>query len=157
MDSSKDPVRLLYFIQSGYWNPKVIHLIRDGRGDASSYMKHDGISIREAAHEWRLTNKQCQRIHARNGSVDWLTVRHEDLCKDPTGTLKGIFEFIGLDSQQATLCFRSAGHHIRGNNMRLRDASEIRLDESWRSSVSAWQLREFNSVAGEFNRSYGYL
>ena len=40
LDGSKDPIRLKLLDLAGYWDLKVIYLIRDGRGATNSYMRH---------------------------------------------------------------------------------------------------------------------
>ena len=156
LDSSKDPVRLLYLLQSGYWGVKVIHLIRDGRAVACSHMKHEGVSMREAVREWRVTHEESRRIRSRFSQRNWLSVCHEDICRSPKSKLETIFRFLGLDGDSGTLEFRSVEHHIRGNRMRLGMTSQIRLDESWKSTLTERDLREFDSTGGETNRSCGY-
>jgi hypothetical protein len=113
--------------------------------------------MREAAAEWRLTHEECHRVRSWFKDEDWLTVRHEDVCQDPQGNLERIFGFVGIDPHLGSLDFRSAEHHIRGNNMRLGPSSEIKLDEKWKSNLTADDLREFEAVAGDMNRKFGYV
>jgi hypothetical protein len=40
--------------------------------------------------------------------------------------------------------------------MRLDQTSDIRLDDRWRSNLTKEQLKEFDTVAGDLNRKYGY-
>ena len=57
------------------------------------------------------------------------------------------------------LDFTSKEHHMlltNGNDMRLGNISEIRVDNSWIDNLSAKDLRYFESIAGNFNRSLGY-
>jgi hypothetical protein len=51
---------------------------------------------------------------------------------------------------------RPREQHIIGNGMRLNPAVDIRLDDRWRSVLSARDLEEFDSVAGGLNRALGY-
>jgi hypothetical protein len=67
-----------------------------------------------------------------------------------------IHRFLGVKEDQSFKQFRSSAHHIVGNGMRLDGSNEIVLDDRWRSALSEKQLREFDSVAGQQNRSYGY-
>ncbi len=156
LDCSKNPIRLLYLQQAGLWRIKVIHLIRDGRGVACSHRKHNGVSISEASAEWRLTHEECRRMRTRFHPADWLSMRHEDLCRDPAATMRGVYEFLRLDPGRGTLDFRTVEHHIRGNGMRLNGSSTIRLDEHWKTVLTPAELREFDDVAGELNRAHGY-
>ncbi len=41
--------------------------------------------------------------------------------------------------------------------MRMDSTSTIRLDERWRSHLTPADLKAFDDVAGDLNRSYGYV
>jgi len=156
LDSSKDPIRLKHFASSGLWNVKAIWLTRDGRGSSCSYMRHHDARMDEAAAAWRAVQEECERVLAGMCRGAWTSVRYEDLCRDPEGTTRRLFGFLGCNGHEARLDFRSIDHHILGNQMRLRSASEIYLDERWRSELDAGDLGVFDNVAGEVNRRYGY-
>ncbi len=156
LDSSKDPLRLKYLLASGYWDFKVIHLIRDGRATASSYMKHHRVAMEVAAREWRRTHEECRRMLSKVPTDAQLTVHHEDLCRDPHALLDSIFGFLGIDAGAAVHDFRSIEHHIVGNYMRLGASSEIKLDEKWRTTTTSPDLEVFDRIAGEANRRFGY-
>ena len=157
LDGSKDPVRLKYLWDSGYWNVKAIFLIRDGRGAVNSYMKHYSVDMKTAATEWKYCNEEAENVLRGLDKSQWIEVHYEDLCKDMENTLGRLFEFFVLNPSKRARDFRSVENHIVGNNMRLDTTSEIRLDERWRENLTDQDLRIFNDVAGEMNRRYGYL
>ncbi|MBW7992597.1 MAG: sulfotransferase [Planctomycetes bacterium] len=156
LDGSKDPIRLKYMSDSGYWNIKVIFLIRDGRGAANSYIKHHGVDMKTAATEWRRCNEEAENILHGLDKSQWIEVSYEELCKDTENTLVRLFDFIGLDPSKRAQDFRSVENHILGNEMRMNTTSEIRLDEKWRSILTEEQLSIFDREVGEMNRRYGY-
>jgi hypothetical protein len=41
--------------------------------------------------------------------------------------------------------------------MRLRASSEIKLDERWRKELSEDKLLKIDQIAGDMQRSYGYM
>ncbi len=156
LDGSKDPNRLRYFLSAGLGAIKVIYMIRDGRGKACSYMRHYNTDMADAAAEWRDAHEECERMLARLPAGSTFTLHYEDLCGDPDQWLARVFEFLGLDADQATRDFNAFEHHIIGNAMRLSSSSEIVLDERWKRDLTEADLAAFEQVAGDLNRRYGY-
>ncbi|MBN1346198.1 MAG: sulfotransferase [Phycisphaerae bacterium] len=156
LDGSKDPVRLKYLLDAGYWEIKVIHLVRDGRGTANSYMGHYGVGMRDAASEWRLTQAECERMNDRLRADMLLRLDYDELCASPDAVLDRVFRFVGIDPDLATRDFLSVEHHILGNPMRLRSSSEIVRDDRWKTALTPEDLATFERIAGEVNRQYGY-
>jgi len=180
VDSSKLAHRLKFLLCIPEFNIKVIHLIRDGRGVALTYMKQDefadakepflrrggrgmaaeattdSLPMAKAAHEWRRCLCSAEHVLAGLEKSRWIQVRYEDLCKDTENTLGMLLKFLGLVPDRHVRDFRSIEQHIVGNGMRLDATSEIRLDERWRENLTEQDLRMFDNVAGEMNRRYGY-
>ncbi|HNQ21944.1 MAG TPA: sulfotransferase [Phycisphaerae bacterium] len=157
LDGSKDPVRLLYLHQAGWWDIRVIYMIRDGRGAACSYMKHHNLSMTDAALEWKRTHEECDRLVARLPAAITLKVGYEELCAEPDRNVNHALVHLGLPPLDWLHDFRAVEHHIIGNSMRLRSSGEITRDEKWRSTLTADDLEVFESIAGNLNRKYGYV
>jgi len=178
IDKGNSAVRLKYLLRIPSFDTKVIHLIRDGRAVAMTYMdpacyadasdpslrgggnggegKGEGLSIAQAAHQWRRANEEAEHALNRLDRSRWIQVRYEELCSNPGATLNSIFEFLGLDPVRHARDFRSVEHHIVGNGMRLDSTSEIRLDDRWKSDLTRDDQRVFNAKAGDVNRRLGY-
>ncbi|NOT02887.1 MAG: hypothetical protein HOP29_19985 [Phycisphaerales bacterium] len=157
LDGSKDPVRLKYLLDTGDYNPWVIQLVRDGRGVMNSAMKNEGRTAAHAAREWRHTHEQIERLARRLPDARLLTVRYEDLCRAPGVEHTRILAFLGLSGETIVGDYRSVGHHILGNKMRLQASTGIQLDEKWRQSLSREDLAAFDRTAGDMNRRFGYV
>jgi hypothetical protein len=179
VDSSKTALRLKYLLRNPDLRVRVIRLIRDGRGVALSYMDpanfadatdptlrgggtggqrdNERLSIDEAAHEWRRSNEEAERVLAGIDRSTWIQVRYEQLCADPETTLGQIFSFLDLKPCSVVDSFRDVEHHVIGNGMRLDTTSEIRLDERWRKVLTTSQLNTFERVAGDLNRRHEYV
>lgn len=155
VDGSKDPVRLKYFARSGFFDLRVIHLIRDGRGVASSFAKHEGLTIDAAAREWHSTHAECLRALEYVPRTSAMTLHYESLCGDAEGTLDRVFAFLGLPPRERNGP-NNVEHHILGNGMRLSFPGRVSLDEKWRSSLSQRDLATFDRVAGALNSRLGY-
>ncbi len=155
-DSSKDPVRLKYLLESEDYNVWVIQLIRDGRGVLNSAVRRNSTDPEVATREWLSTHQQIEQLASRIGSEKLMSLRYEDLCADPPETLRRIHGFLGI-TPTIPDDFSSVAHHILGNNnMRLGAAGSIRLDETWRTELASPAQAIFERIAGATNRRYGY-
>lgn len=180
IDSSKLAHRLKFLLRIPEFNVKVIHLVRDGRAVALTYMKQDdfadssepalrrggrGMSAQATAHslpmaraafEWLRCLKAAEHVLAGLDRSQWMQVHYEQLCTNPDTALSRLFAFLGVDPNRHLRDFRSVENHIVGNGMRLDTTSEIRLDERWRNVLSEEDRETFGRVAGRMNCRYGY-
>ena len=177
VDSSKVGLRLKYLLRNRDLRVKVLHMVRDGRAVALTYMdparfadaqdsarrgggscatQHPRLSMAEAAREWRRSNEEALNILGRLRESQFLTVRYEELCQKPGETLRGVFAFLGVEESWNVGSFRATEQHVIGNGMRLDSSDEIRLDDRWRSELTAESLQEFDRVAGAMSRRLGY-
>jgi hypothetical protein len=93
-------------------------------------------SAREAALHWQRTNAAIHRALADAPRDRTLIVRYEDLCQDPEAVTRRILALCGLEPAAS----RSATQgHVLGNRMRLAGPPVLRLDQRWRSALSAAQ------------------
>ena len=157
VDSSKIASHLKYLLKSADLKMKIIRLVRDGRAVSNSMLTRGSKNMAEAALGWRRNNEAAERILAGVPDSQWMPVQYEELCRHPEETLRGICEFLGMDTREIVLDFRSRGNaHVLGNEMRLKSGSDIRVDERWRTKLSKEDLATFEQVAGDMNRKYGY-
>lgn len=154
LDDSKDPVRLKFLLAAGFWDIRVIHLTRDGRGVTNSYMRHHKTTMAQAAQEWVRTQQECDRMAGLLGNRCCLSVQYESLCLEPEKTLAAIYQFLGLEP--VAIYSSNRIKHILGNQMRLGSLQNIHLDEKWRQALSANDLHIFTGIAGKFNHLHGY-
>jgi hypothetical protein len=179
VDSSKLAHRLKFLLQIPEFNLKVIHLVRDGRAVALTYMKQDefadsrepalrrggrgmtadataaSLPMRRAAQEWRRCLQAAEHVLVGLDRSQWIQVRYEELCRDTDGVLCRIHDFLGTDYARTAGRFRDAEHHVIGNGMRLDGTSSISLDERWKSVLTELELATFDCAAGDMNRRYG--
>lgn len=156
LDDSKDPIRVKYFLEAGCWNVKIIYLTRDGRGTTCSYMKHYSAGMSEALLHWTSKCKEMDGVIQNLQGDSFIKIKYEDLCADPEAVLKKIFTYANLDTSSVASDFNTVKHHILGNSMRLGSSGEIRLDEKWKSNLSAEDLTLFEKLGGDLNRRLGY-
>lgn len=156
IDTSKVGVQLKYHLRNPRFDVKAIWLVRDGRGVASSLMRNERVAMRQAANEWRRSYAEAAAVLGRMDPSRWTRVRYEDLCTDPEGTLRALWRFMDVAPRLAE-SRAPADFHVLGHNAsRLNGEQKIRLNEKWRSELSAADLRSFEAVAGALNRELGY-
>lgn len=178
VDSSKIGIRLKYLLRNPAFDVKVVRVIRDGRAVALTYMDPERFAdakdprlrgggagaprdaerlpLTRAAREWRRSNEEAEALLSTLPSSRWTEVRYESVCAATSETLNRVFTFAGVAPGRAPAEFRSVVQHVIGNGMRLDTTSDIRLDDRWRSALTAGDLREFDAVAGDLNRRLGY-
>jgi hypothetical protein len=156
VDSSKTGLQLKYLLRNPSLDVKVIRLVRDGRGVSLSYHRADQLSIADAAYAWRRTNEEAGRIVRALPADRWFDLRYEELCRDVEGTMHALLSFIGV-APVAVGGLATSDQHVLGNNKMRLTASEVRLDEKWRRTLTPDDLETFDRVAGSLNRQLGYL
>lgn len=158
VDTSKDGLRFQAMRRFSRFNMRAIHLVRDARGVAASRLRRGelGGDTCKVARRWVKLNRRYQRALQAMPEESHMRVRYEDLCQDPQGTLQELYHFLGIDPDVEVMDFRVTSHHIIGNAMRLGSLSEIRLDERWKSLLTAEQLKKIGQVAGKLSLHYGY-
>lgn len=156
LDGSKDPIRVRYLMRANYWNVRIIFLVRDGRGVANSYMKHNETSMAVAAKEWVKKCREMNHVAAACEPRSVLKIKYENLCLKPDHIMESIFNFLNIDISAVTTNYREMEHHILGNAMRLQSSSEIKLDQKWKNLLGNNELTQFERIAGKMNRRFGY-
>lgn len=158
VDSSKWPAqfKLLYLLRPE--QARAVHLVRDGRGVISSWIRRVGEPVWKLALSWTLNNLRAMLLLANLPKSRKLFVRYEDLCRDPEGTMRRICAFAGLPFEDGVLVLDKRDKHNIGGSPHRFDMAETRivLDEKWRTSLSQRQLAEFRRVGGWLNRALGY-
>jgi hypothetical protein len=156
VDTARDHQRPKYLTGHPMLDVKVVHLVRDPRGNAASIVKHTGVDIATAARQWTHSNVEAARVRRYLPDDAWLSVRYEELCADPPGTLDRITGFLGLDRPMSRGSLDNHGSHIIGNKMRMRTLTEIREDLSWQTQLSPADLATIARIAGRASHSFGY-
>ena len=159
VDASKERMRIRHLAQQLPMPLRVIDLVRDVRGVATSARHHGAASIagaEAAARNWNATNRTILRHVAALPPDAHITLRYEDLCQDPTMVMARLFAFIGVDPDAAaTATTGGEEQHLLGNRRRLEAWTEIRLDERWRTELAAAEQDRVIAIGGEvFRRLY---
>jgi hypothetical protein len=155
VDTARDHQRPKYLARHPLLDVRVIHLVRDPRGNVASIMKHTGASASAGARQWKRYNREADRVRRFFAPSSWLRLRYEDLCADPRGTLARIAGFLEVAPPSDSSHSR-AESHIIGNKTRLLGHSEIREDRSWETRLTRNDLAAIARIAGETSHAMGY-
>jgi hypothetical protein len=156
VDTARDHQRPKYLAPFPMLDVKVIHLIRDPRGNVASIMKHTGVDVATAARQWAHSNVEAARVRRYLPPERWMSLHYEELCADPAGVLDRISDFLGIGRPMMQDGFRNSVSHIIGNKMRMKGLGEIREDLSWRTTLGPAELSTIARIAGSASRSLGY-
>jgi hypothetical protein len=160
LDSSKRPERATFMRRFGpsetFGDMRVLHLVRDPRAVSCSAMKNLGVGPEEAALSWLNDNRGSEHARRFFPADRWMTLRYEDLCTEPRKVLEQVYGFLGVPAKSAVHDFRAVEHHIIGNRMRLASTAEIRLDESWKHTLTPEQVAAIDRRVASLSLRYGY-
>jgi hypothetical protein len=156
VDTARDHQRPRYLAGSPRLDVKVIHLVRDPRGNSASIMKHTGVDVTRAARRWRHANAEADRLRRAFPADAWMPLHYEELCAEPQGTLDRVARFIGIDPVPLSGYLQTTEQHVIGNSMRLSAVSEIREDRTWRETLSEGDLQTIARVAGSASHHLGF-
>ena len=148
-------------IRSGFPDMQVVHLVRDGRDVALSYRAaHFGPKhVYALAHRWVEYLEAAEAAGRELGVESFLTVRYEDLLRNPEAELRRVCIFLGEDYRPEMLA-----HHegdIRyptdaRNEANLRRPLLSDNAGKWRAAMTPREVRIFEAVAGAALERYGY-
>jgi hypothetical protein len=156
-------VRHIPYLAATFPEARFVHLLRDGRDVACSYLSRrlGPRTMSEAAALWRREVLRGRRGSRRLGPGRYIEVRYEDLVADPPGQLRMICRFLDLRYDQAML-----GYHQRTDlvpdrqrlreihsNLRRPPTSNIR---DWRTELRPWEVELFEVLAGDLLAELGY-
>lgn len=168
VDSSKNIGRLAMLAQSGFFNVKVIQMIRNGK-DVCASMKIEKYrpsfedqrktkkqSFWKSAIKWRLTHANLSKL-SKEYSLPLLPVHLESLTDEDQ--LPGIISRVNsfLDMGHTETGINKKSHTISGSHWRVMDGNTI-ISKGVRDGykISLMDKLIFNLIAGRMNRNFGY-
>jgi len=152
VDSSKSPFYGYALGLTPGIDMHVVHLIRDPRASAYSWLKkklqpdrgEDGYMDRfspvKSSLLWAVWNAAAEAFWRRT-SGRYLLLRYEDFVADPREALKRILEMVDAGGQQLPFVAGrevalGASHTVAGNPNRFRTGTvKLRLDDEWKGRM----------------------
>lgn len=145
---------------------QYIHLIRDGRDAALSFLRMpEGTFTRTWAHPetaaefaclWRTEVAAARELGRNAGPSRYLEVRYEELVAEPGAVVAAICEFARIPFEPAMLEYAGAVDvSEKPHQQRLRQPPTTGVRD-WRSQMSVEEARAFEEIAGELLSELGY-
>ena len=159
LDGTKSIRRAHLFLENTPRRLRVVHLIRDGCAFANSFRKNrhmDMTALPQAAKLWNEYIHDVDELQMRSDRVEVLTLRYEDLCREPESFLNELFAFLGVPHEDLLSTARSDAH-VLGNRMRREFTNVIREDESWKQEIDAAGHDTLNQTMHVGLTRFGYL
>jgi len=155
VDSSKCFIRLNLLHSMRPSDTRIVVLVRDVRGIAGSALGRSKDPV-AAARQWYWFYRRMFRT-LRNAQADWLLVKYEDLCRNPTEERRRIAAFAGIDYVQSTCRIDTREHHLMaGNRMRYKGELEIK-ETDCRKQLSRDLEQRVLKIAADLFREYPTL
>lgn len=162
--AEKTPMNVIHipFLARMFPESRFIHLIRDGRDVALSYLDADfGVeSVGEAAIYWRRFVRKG-RDDGRTLGPRYREIRYEDLLADPEAVLRSLCAFVEIPYDPAMLSYHrqadrileTTSHRDRHERLRLPPTRGLR---DWRTQMDEGSLSLFEALAGDTLDAFRY-
>jgi hypothetical protein len=158
-------MRHLRLLRRLFPDAQYVHLIRDGRNAALSFLSMPaGIAFETWAHPrnvadfaavWRSEVTAARRLGRKIGPDRYLEVRYEDLVADPTGVLQRICDFAGLPFERGMLDHGASPSAQKAHQQSLNQPLTPGLRD-WHAEMRAEDVGAFEGVAGDLLAELGY-
>lgn len=149
----------------------LLHLVRDGRAVLNSYLKRrNNRTVEETSKLWlkRVTdNEKFFKDFSRGNKIQ---LAYEELATKPQETTRHICNFLDIDFIPEMINYWKYEHHFisgnRGtkslvkkyqNQSQATDKTQnlsIKLDLSWRTSLTEDTIKKFYDIIGDKNKPY---
>jgi len=170
VDSSKTPSHLYLLSQIPNADIRVLHLIRDPRGVATSWKMHTkndrgkihSISsmvkrpILNSIIRWSAENTYTHYYGQRQ--TKYTMMRYEDFTEKPYEELHRALQNLGilgvdLNSLKSSVLKLNSTHSVGGNPIRFqRKALRIKNENSWEKEMPKWQIFLFGLLANAYKK-----
>lgn len=157
----------LHLLERLFPDALFVHLIRDGRDAATSFlsMPKDLMtetwmqpeSVAEFACQWRAEVKAARRLGWRVGGSRYLEVRYEELVQDVETVLRRIstFALLPYEPRMVDYVGKVEGSSAKPHQQSLNRPPTVGLRD-WRLQMSPEEVGAFEQVAGDLLGELGY-
>jgi len=159
----KTPLNTLYldWIGSVYPKSKFIHIIRDGRDVADSYLRMKRYQkLEEAARRWNTSINLAQSFGSKRGD-DYMEMRYEELVTDTEPVIRQACSFLGIDYSPSMLDHTSRvdklGDTDKAHHSNLTKPINSESVGKWKKNFSDSEQKEVNRLLRQNLLSLGYV
>ncbi len=173
IDASKFPTFGYLLTQIPGAAVSVVHLIRDPRAVGFSWQRlkynpdsqklFGRMGIDRSAAIWDSWNVGAELLsHILAQPHRYLRLRYETFIEEPHASLARILDMAGLEVDPQTIVAADhtvamrPEHTIAGNPVRFHKAMQLRLDEEWKTAMSAGDRALTTALTWPLLRRYGY-
>jgi hypothetical protein len=164
----KTPLYMQYLplLERLFPTARYVHLIRDGRNAAVSYLAvPEGIMTAGWGHprdtagfacQWATEVRAACALGARVGPERYLEARYEALVADPEAELRRVCEFAALRYDDRMLGYVGQTDSARKEHQqRLNEPPRVGV-RNWRTDMRGSEVAAFEAVAGDLLHELGY-
>ena len=159
----KTPMNTLYldWIGSVFSNSKFVHIIRDGRDVASSYLKMGRYdTILEAASRWIKSIELAKSFGSKiNGN--YMELRYEDLVTKPEDSIKKVCDFIDISYDSGMLDHTKQVEKLGDTNKQHHSnlSKPISSDSigKWKNNLSESDQKSITQLLSNHLQRLGYV
>jgi len=161
-DKTPGYVRCLPTIKELFPDAKILHMIRDGRDVALSFLRQSfgPNAILEGADYWRADVERGRRDGPQAFRDSYREVRYEELVTEPERVLRDVCDAIGEAYEPAMLDYHGSAHRylIDEQHWHVRTKSAPTSDgiERWREKMTLTDQALFELAAAPLLRDLGY-
>ncbi len=163
-DKTPGSVSHIELIATLFPESKFVHIIRDGRAVALSYLERPEWGPRtmaEAANHWKSRVSRGREAGRDLGPDRYIEARYEELVEDPESVTRKLCAFLGLEFEEPMLDFHKRGREFISEtkdpeafkNLAKPVGGELR---DWAEEISESDLSLFDAIAGDHLRDLGY-
>jgi len=145
---------------------RFVHLVRDGRDAALSFLSMpSGVMTEGWGHprgaagfacQWATEVRAAQTLGKRVGDGRYFELPYEALVADPSGELRRVCAFAGLEYDDAMLGYVGETESARkSHQQRLNEPPRVGV-RNWRTEMSREDTTAFEAVAGDLLDELGY-
>jgi len=165
LDSSKYLERLLKLYYSGYFDIKIIHLVRDGRAyidSARRSAKRETTSKKSAnilidMIQWRVRLERQIRFLSQVKKENYIRINYRFLAEHPSETMNFLCKSLGVEFEREILnissdkyVFKQQHHIIGGNRVKWSSPdTKIEYKNQWINNLSSIDKFIFTALGGK--------
>lgn len=157
----KTPIHVLHvpLLAEAFPEARFVHLIRDGRDVACSYLEQSfgPRTVAEAAVRWKRAIRRGRSAGRGLGPGRYRELRYDELVGDPEGNLRDVCRFLDLAFDPAMLRYherdRVASERPHYRNVARPPTPGLR---DWRREMSPADAATFEAIAGNLLEEVGY-
>lgn len=156
----KTPYYILHVDKLLEWFPgaQIVHIVRDGRDCALSLFdrEHDfGVyNVYHAAKYWQQYVDAGDDFKEKLSRDVYMEIRYEDILANQIDSIKTICDFLGVEFSEDVINFKKSSGE--GKTPLLQKPVQKDNMGKWRTKMSPWQIRVFESAAGDTLSRHDY-